>query len=111
MCLRFQFYIHHRVCIFHFLKKVKCVVPYCTVCPKFDMVWLYRLPIPVGRGGGGNFLVQIISTCLRGGGGEGGRHRQPVVHPQLGKVSVSKKLLYIFIQCALRNLCGKSQSC
>ncbi len=28
-----------------------------------DMVWLNRLPIPVG-GGGGNFLVQMISTCL-----------------------------------------------
>ncbi len=28
------------------------------------MGWLVRLPIPVVGGGGGNFLVQIISTCL-----------------------------------------------
>jgi hypothetical protein len=27
------------------------------------MVWLHRSPIP--GGGGGNFLVQMISTCLR----------------------------------------------
>ncbi len=29
-------------------------------CPKSDMVWLYRSPIPVRRRGGGNFLVQIF---------------------------------------------------
>jgi hypothetical protein len=37
MCLRFQFCTHQRVCILHFLKKVKFVdvVPYCTCisCP------------------------------------------------------------------------------
>ncbi len=44
------------------------------------MVWLNRSPIPVGRGGGGNFLFQLIFTCLpsrrgRGGGWDtGGRH-------------------------------------
>ncbi len=30
---------------------------------KFDMVWLYRSPIPMGRRG--ILLVQLISTCLR----------------------------------------------
>ncbi len=39
--------------------------------PKFDVVWLYRSPIPVGRGGGVNFLVQMISTCLGRGNGVG----------------------------------------
>ncbi len=47
-----------------------------AACPKFDFVWLYCSPIPVGRSGG-NFLVQMISTCLLGEGG--GRH--PVLHP------------------------------
>jgi hypothetical protein len=31
MCLRFQFCTHQRVCVLHFLKKVKFVVPYCTI--------------------------------------------------------------------------------
>jgi hypothetical protein len=40
---------------------------------KFDMVWQYRSPIPVGGGGGGNFLVQMIfifrpSRVVEGGG-------------------------------------------
>ncbi len=30
MYLRFQFCTHHSVCILHFLKKVKFVVPYCA---------------------------------------------------------------------------------
>ncbi len=33
-----------------------------AACPKFDMVWQYCSPIPVGRRGG-NFLVQMISIC------------------------------------------------
>ncbi len=33
-----------------------------AACSKFDMVWLYRSHIPVG--GGDNFLVQMISTCV-----------------------------------------------
>ncbi len=37
------------------------------------MIWLYRSPIPVGRTGG-NFLVQIISTCLPSRRGRWGRH-------------------------------------
>ncbi len=31
MCIRFQFCTHQRVCVLNFLKKVKFVVPYCTV--------------------------------------------------------------------------------
>ncbi len=43
-----------------------------------DMVWLYRSPIPVGRGGRGILLVQIISTCRRGAyRGEGGGGSAP----------------------------------
>jgi hypothetical protein len=34
----------------------------CMYSTKFDMVWLNRSPIPVGRRG--LFLVQMISTCL-----------------------------------------------
>jgi hypothetical protein len=45
-----------------------------AACPTFDMVWLNRSPVPVGRrGGGGNFLVQMISPCpprVEGGGGQ-----------------------------------------
>jgi hypothetical protein len=51
-----------------------------VACPKFDMVWLYRSPIPVGGGGGGDFLGQIISTaspCVEKGEGMG-------VHPVIG---------------------------
>jgi hypothetical protein len=50
---------------------------YWALLDKFDMVWLYRSPIPVGRRG--YLLVQMISTCLRyaeGGGGD----QHPVVH-------------------------------
>jgi hypothetical protein len=39
-------------------------------CPKFDMVWIHRSPIPVGRRGV-NFLVQMISTCLAARRGRG----------------------------------------
>ncbi len=35
-------------------------------CPKFDMVWLNRSSYPMGEEGG-NFLVQMISTCLPSG--------------------------------------------
>jgi hypothetical protein len=45
-----------------------------AACSKFYMVWLNRLPIPVGRTGV-NFLVQMIFSCVEEGGG--GRH--PVV--------------------------------
>jgi hypothetical protein len=35
-----------------------------ATCPKYGMVWLYPSPLQVGRRAGGNFLVQMISTCL-----------------------------------------------
>jgi hypothetical protein len=44
-----------------------------AACPKFDMVWQRRLPIPVGEEGG-NILVQSISTCLTLRKEGGGRH-------------------------------------
>jgi|LakMenE01Jun11ns_1017448.scaffolds.fasta_scaffold9911773_2 hypothetical protein len=31
MCLRFKFCTNQRVCVLNFLRKVKFVVPYCTV--------------------------------------------------------------------------------
>jgi hypothetical protein len=56
-----------------------------TACPKFDMVWLYLSPIPAG-GGGGNFLVQMISTSLpsRRGTGVGVGSRHPVYRTEHG---------------------------
>ncbi len=41
MCLRFQFWTHHRVWVLHFQKKVKVVVPYCALWKNGDktVVW------------------------------------------------------------------------
>jgi hypothetical protein len=44
------------------------------------MVWLYRSPIQVGRGGGGGYFTRFAVEGLEdgwlagGGGGEGGQH-------------------------------------
>jgi hypothetical protein len=57
--------------------------------PEFGLVWLNRSPIPVGKGGGvGNFLVQMISTCLpsRRGRREWGSAPCESVMPYTGKV-------------------------
>ncbi len=43
-----------------------------AACPKFDMVAI-SLAYPSGEEWG-NFLVQIMSTCLSYAGGGGGRH-------------------------------------
>jgi hypothetical protein len=42
-----------------------------AACPKFHMVWLYRLPIPVGRRGGG-VISSFFSPCLHTRRGKGG---------------------------------------
>ncbi len=54
MCLRFQFCTHQRVCILYFLKKVKFVVPYCTV----------------GRWGEAklNFILHLLAARVKQGG-------------------------------------------
>jgi hypothetical protein len=48
-----------------------------VACPKFDLVWLNHSPIPLGRMGG-NFLVQMISTCLPSRRGRRGGDRHSV---------------------------------
>jgi hypothetical protein len=40
-CLRFQFCTHQMVCILHFLKKVKFVVP-CYIGPRIDSWASYK---------------------------------------------------------------------
>ncbi len=44
MCLRFQFCTYHRVCILHFLKKVKFVVPYPTDIHLGEVFITYKRP-------------------------------------------------------------------
>ncbi len=58
-----------------------------AACPKFDMVWLYSLPIPVGRRG------VIICTCLRYAQRKGGE-----VGTLWGGWSFSLPLTYDFFQ-------------
>ncbi len=52
-----------------------------AACPKFDMVWLYRLPIPVGKRGV-TFSFKWFLPALAARGGGGGRHpvaRAPIL--------------------------------
>jgi hypothetical protein len=62
--------------------------------PEFGLVWLNRSPIPVGRGwgGGGNFLVQMIFTCLPSPRGKGGGGRHPMGVSCLIRARSRKKL-------------------
>jgi hypothetical protein len=48
-------------------------------CPKFDMVWLHRSPIPVRRRGViSSFKLFLLAFATRKGGGRGGG-RHPVL--------------------------------
>jgi hypothetical protein len=61
MYLKFQFCTHQRICILHFLKKVKFVLPYCTV--HIACV----LPGPFSPGDGGEGVTRGAAGQLRSG--------------------------------------------
>ncbi len=77
MCLRFQFCTHQRVCILYFLKKVKFVVPYCTVpCTATPR----NLPLNAKNLADHGPSLPGVKCASRGGGGGGvGYFRAAVV--------------------------------